>query len=98
MPGVPFEMKNTMQEDIIPRLQEKFKATEYLSRSFIVNGITESALATQLAEFELQLPKGFSLAYLPSLGYIRLRLSVWGVEHQPEIKATGAKIKEVTWP
>lgn len=98
MPGVPFEMKNTMQEDIIPRLQEKFKATEYLSRSFIVNGITESALATQLAEFELQLPKGFSLAYLPSLGYIRLRLSVWGVVHQPEIKQQALKLKKLLGP
>lgn len=95
MPGVPFEMENAMCDEIIPRLQERFQITEYLSRSCIVTGISESALATQLAEYELELPKGFSLAYLPSLGYIRLRLSVWGEEHKVELKLQARKLKKL---
>lgn len=95
MPGVPFEMENAMCDEIIPRLQERFQITEYLSRSYIVTGISESALATQLAEYELELPKGFSLAYLPSLGYIRLRLSVWGEEHKVELKLQARKLKKL---
>ena len=95
MPGVPFEMKASMQDDIIPRLKNKFQVSEYLSRSCIVTGISESALATQLAEFELQLPAGFNLAYLPSLGYIRLRLSVWGEERLSEIKQQARKLKKI---
>lgn len=95
MPGVPFEMKHSIQNDIIPLLQKKFQATQYISRSCIVAGITESALATQLAEFEQQLPHDFSIAYLPYLGYIRLRLSVLGKERLPEIKQQALKLKKI---
>ncbi len=95
MPGVPFEMKQAMSEDIIPLLQEKFQATEYLSRSFIVTGIGESDLAMRLAEFELQLPHGFMLSYLPSLGYILLRLSVWGETRLPELKQQARTLKKL---
>lgn len=98
MPGVPFEMKGSMQNDIIPLLQKKFKVTEYLSRSCIVTGVSESTLATMLSEFELQLPNGFSLAYLPSLGYIQLRLSVWGEEWLPEIKQQTQKLIKILGP
>ncbi len=77
MPGVPFEMRTTMLDDIIPRLQAEFQADRYLQRTYLVSGITESALATRLAGFETLLPAGFTLAYLPSFGFVRLRLSVW---------------------
>jgi competence/damage-inducible protein CinA C-terminal domain len=95
MPGVPFEMRTTMINEIIPRLQEQFQVKEYLRRSYLVSGITESALATRLAEFENQLPAGFSLAYMPYFGFIRLRLSVWGEERKPEIKQQGRKLRQI---
>jgi len=95
MPGVPHEMKTAMSDDIIPKLKQQFQVKEYLKRSFIVTDITESDLATKLVEFELQLPVGFSLAYLPSLGFIRLRLSVWGVENISEIKLQTKKLKKI---
>lgn len=95
MPGVPFEMKTTMHDDIIPRLQAQFLVKQYLRRTYLVSGITESALATRLAEFETLLPAGFSLAYLPSFGFIRLRLSVWGEEHKQEMKQLGRKLKQL---
>lgn len=98
MPGVPFEMKHSIKDDIIPLLKEKFHISEYISRYFTVTGITESALATQLAEFEIQLPKNFSLAYLPSLGYIRLKLSVWGEERLLEIKTEARILKKILGP
>lgn len=95
MPGVPFEMKTTMRDDIIPRLQAQFLVKQYLRRTYLVSGITESALATRLAEFETLLPAGFSLAYLPSFGFIRLRLSVWGEEHKQEMKQLGRRLKKL---
>jgi len=95
MPGVPFEMKTTMSDDIIPRLQAQFLVNQYLRRTYLVSGITESALATRLAGFETLLPPGFSLAYLPSFGFIRLRLSAWGEERKPEIKQLGRKLKQL---
>lgn len=95
MPGVPFEMKATMRDDIIPRLQVQFHPERYLKRSYLVSGITESALATRLATFETLLPAGFSLAYLPSFGFIQLRLSAWGESREPEMKQLGHKLKQL---
>lgn len=97
MPGVPFEMKTAMTDEVIPRLQKQFLPVDYLRRSFLVSGITESALALLLEEYERQLPANFSLAYLPSYGLIRLRLSAWGRENLPEMKLQEEKLKnEIT--
>lgn len=95
MPGVPFEMKTTMRDDIIPMLQSYFQPDKYLKSNYLVCGITESALATRLASFEEQLPAGFSLAYLPSFGLIRLRLSAWGESRTPEMKQQEVKLKQL---
>ena len=94
MPGVPFEMKTAMKEQIIPMLRQKFQLVEYIKESFIVADITESALAILLADFEKQLPENFSLAYLPSFGLIRLRLFVRGSEHKELMKLQSKKLKK----
>lgn len=75
MPGVPFEMKNAMTNEIIPRLIKQFRMEFYVKQSFLVSDITESKLAILLTDFEKELPRGFALAYLPSYSLIRLRLS-----------------------
>lgn len=75
MPGVPFEMKNAMTNEIIPRLIKQFRMEFYVKQSFLVSDITESKLAILLTDFEKELPRGFALAYLPSFSLIRLRLS-----------------------
>lgn len=95
LPGVPYEMQTAMDKDVIPLLIKRFHVTEYISRSCIVTGITESDLASKLADFELLLPSGYSLAYLPSLGYISLRLSVWGHEHIEELKQLMRNLKKI---
>ncbi|WP_029906272.1 CinA family nicotinamide mononucleotide deamidase-related protein [Prevotella sp. 10(H)] len=81
MPGVPHEMRYVMENEIIPRLQAKYDPDAYLKRIFILKGYTESALAMYIADFEDNLPDGFGLAYLPSLGLMKLRLFVRG-EHR----------------
>lgn len=83
MPGVPYEMKYNMENEIIPRLQTKYNAEAYVSRVFIVGGYTESNLAIYLTDFENNLPEGFGLAYLPSPRLMKLRLFVKG-EHRTE--------------
>ena len=95
MPGVPFEMKTAMKDEIIPRLKNRFPSEDYLRRSFLVFGITESALAIQLDDFEKELPACFSLAYLPSYGLIRLRLSVRGKENELMLAAQAEKLKQL---
>ncbi len=78
LPGVPYEMKWAMETEIIPRLKRKFRQDMYIShRTFWVGGYTESGLAMRLEQFEEELPPFITLAYLPTPGLIRLRLSAY---------------------
>lgn len=85
LPGVPYEMRYNMENEIIPRLQQKYNAEAYVSKTLIVVGYTESALATYISDFENNLPEGFGLAYLPSPGVMKLRLFVKGEHRRPEL-------------
>ncbi|MGL4805057.1 MAG: CinA family nicotinamide mononucleotide deamidase-related protein, partial [Bacteroidales bacterium] len=77
MPGVPVEMKWAMTEAVIPRIKNHFSLDEIiLHRTCLVKDYTESALAEYLEEWELALPSNIKLAYLPSPGVIRLRLTL----------------------
>lgn len=93
MPGVPFEMRYAMQEEIIPRLIEQYEVEAFIKHVIYTCGISESALATLLSNFEDELPDGFALAYLPGGGVIRLRLSVKGDKHAFEMKEQVEKLK-----
>ena len=95
MPGVPFEMRWAMNEEIIPRLTKQFQTKRFLKQVFYTHSISESALAIHLNDFEDELPKGFGLAYLPGGGIIRLRLSVKGDEHTEEMNKQTNKLKEL---
>jgi len=76
MPGVPYEMKWAMENEIIPRLKERFSDTgAILHRSFWVKNYSESMLAQKLTQFEESLSDFVKLAYLPTSGVIRLRLT-----------------------
>ena len=76
LPGVPYEMKHIMEEEVFPRLQNRFpKLREIEHRTLHTIGIGEGQLAELLDDFESDLPDGLKLAYLPSLGKVRLRLS-----------------------
>ncbi len=81
MPGVPFEMKTMMQNEILLRLQQHFaKEQVILHRTLLVSGIPESALALMIEDWENKLPSNIKLAYLPSGGMIRLRLTAFGID------------------
>lgn len=76
MPGVPFEMQHMMKKVLIPKLVKKTHDNMHLQyRTFIVIDIIESLLAMQLDGFEKELPEYMHLAYLPTPGLIRLRLT-----------------------
>lgn len=95
MPGVPLEMQTAMREEIMPRLSATFRQKAYLRRDYLVGGYSESALATHLSSFEDQLPASFSLAYLPTYGIIRLRLSAWGEEHTATMEQQEKHLREL---
>lgn len=95
MPGVPYEMKYVMENEIIPRLHKKYDIEAYLKKVFIVGGYTESALAMHIADFENNLPKGFGLAYLPSIGLMKLRLFIKGEQYRPEFDKQIKKLENI---
>jgi nicotinamide-nucleotide amidase len=75
MPGVPFEMKKLMTDHVLPRLQQRFDIAPIEHLVVMTVGLGESFLAEQIADWETALPPNFKLAYLPSLGSVRLRLT-----------------------
>ena len=75
LPGVPFEMKALIDEEVIPRLRETYKFPFILHKTVLTYGIGESNLAARIEVWEDNLPSFIKLAYLPSLGRVRLRLS-----------------------
>jgi len=80
LPGVPFEMKALMTNKIIPALKEHFERPYIAHKTIITYGLGESAIAKKIAAWEDGLPHDLKLAYLPSLGRVRLRLSGKGEE------------------
>ena len=86
MPGVPLEMKNIMQTELLTRLSSEFHCPHVLHQTVMVQGLGESVLAEMLQDWEANLPSVVKLAYLPSPGVVRLRMSLVG-DDEAELKA-----------
>ena len=80
LPGVPFEMEHLMQDEVMPRLKARFALRSIVHRTLITAGLAESILAQRIEAWEEALPSYLKLAYLPSAGVVRLRLSAYEVE------------------
>ena len=93
LPGVPYEMKHLMREKVIPRVQQRFELPAIEHRTLITYGMGESAIAERIEDFELGLPDDIKLAYLPSLGRVRLRLSATGNDKQTLIDYVEGYVK-----
>ena len=78
MPGVPYEMKGLMTLSILPELQKHFKTPVIFHKVIRTIGIGESTLAEMIDVWEDSLPNNIKLAYLPSMGSVRLRLTGFG--------------------
>lgn len=78
MPGVPFEMKALMSEQVIPKLLKTFNIGNISQKTIMTTGIGESMLAEKIEEWENSLPTNIKLAYLPQPGIVRLRISAAG--------------------
>jgi nicotinamide-nucleotide amidase len=81
MPGVPFEMKYLMTEIVIPKLKTRFTSQHIIHRNIMTYGTFEAKLAEILTDFEAGLPPFIKLAYLPSSGVIKLRLTGTGTDN-----------------
>jgi len=85
MPGVPHEMTVMMEKDVLNILKTKFKTPFILHKNILTQGIGESFLSEMIEEWEDGLPANIKLAYLPSPGMVRLRLTGYG-DNDVELK------------
>jgi nicotinamide-nucleotide amidase len=78
MPGVPNEMMHICTEHVFPRMSNRFATENILHKTLLTINIAESLLSHTLEKFESELPSHFSLAYLPALNTVKLRLTAKG--------------------
>ncbi len=101
MPGVPHEMKRMMTDIVVPKLKKTFTTPTIYHKVIRTVGIGESFLADKIAGWEKALPEHVKLAYLPSLGEVKLRLTSFGDSvHQLETETNALieKLKETAGP
>ena len=82
LPGVPYEMKYLIDNEVIPNLVQKFERPYIVHQTIMTYGRGESMIAEQIEEWENNLPHFIKLAYLPSPGKVRLRLTARGANEE----------------
>lgn len=90
LPGVPFEMKALVTNEVIPALQKHYTRPFIVHKTILTYGLGESVIAERIQTWENNLPKDIKLAYLPNIGRVRLRLSGKG----PNEKVLNRRIDE----
>ncbi|HEY9220237.1 MAG TPA: competence/damage-inducible protein A [Lutibacter sp.] len=95
LPGVPVEMKGLMSQSVLPKLQATFKLPFILHKTIITYGLGESMLAAKIEDWENNLPAFIKLAYLPSYGTVRLRLSAKGATNEMLEQAISREIEKL---
>lgn len=93
LPGVPYEMKYIIENEVIPKLIAKYKRPYIIHKTLLTYGVGESLLAERIEEWEDNLPEFIKLAYLPSPGRVRLRLSARGTDEETLQKALMEQIE-----
>ena len=78
LPGVPYEMKYLVENEIIPKVVREYKRPYIIHKTILTYGQGESLIAERLESWENSLPEFIKLAYLPNPGRVRLRLTARG--------------------
>lgn len=95
MPGVPYEMKHLMENQALPRLKKKFKFPHIFHHTIMTEGIGESFLAELVKHWEDSLTdEDIKIAYLPSPGVVKVRLTAFGVDLKEIQEKVFRKAKE----
>lgn len=97
MPGVPFEMKKLMKDFVLPKLPQLFALPVIYHKVMKTVGIGESWLADLIRDWENALPEHIRLAYLPSAGHVKLRLTAFGTD-RGKLEQQVAKQIELVMP
>jgi len=95
LPGVQFEMKALITDQVIPRLVRTFKRPFIVHKTILTYGQGESTIAARIEAWEDSLPSFMKLAYLPNLGKVRLRLTAKGASKDTLVKAVDEATREL---
>ncbi|MGO4904419.1 CinA family nicotinamide mononucleotide deamidase-related protein [Flavobacterium sp. W20_MBD1_R3] len=87
LPGVPYEMKYIVENEIIPKVVEQYKRPFIIHKTILTYGQGESVVAERIEDWENNLPECLKLAYLPAPGRVRLRISARGTD-KDKLEAT----------
>ncbi|MEN9322249.1 MAG: hypothetical protein RL699_29 [Bacteroidota bacterium] len=80
LPGVPYEMKAIVTNELVPKLVREYQRPYIIHQTILTYGQGESRVAERIEDWENNLPSFIKLAYLPSPGRVRLRLSARGTD------------------
>jgi nicotinamide-nucleotide amidase len=95
MPGVPHEMKKLVKDFVLPKLSQVFDLPVIYHKLIKTAGIGESWLADLIKDWENALPSHIRLAYLPSLGHVKLRLTAFGEDKKVLAAAVEQQIQNI---
>ena len=95
LPGVPYEMEALIKNEVLPKIQQQFVLPALYHKTILTYGLGESVIAERIEDWENNLPESIKLAYLPSLGRVRLRLSTKGPELEALKTAVNAQLEKV---
>jgi nicotinamide-nucleotide amidase len=95
MPGIPLEMKHIMSVHVLPELGKRYYSQKIIHKNIMTYGTPEAKLAEILTGFEAVLPGFIKLAYLPSFGIIKLRLTAVGPDRIELENAIGEQTEKL---
>lgn len=95
LPGVPYEMKYLIENQVIPKLVHEYQRPYIVHKTILTYGQGESHVAERIEAWENQLPECIKLAYLPSPGRVRLRLTARGKDKQLLEEAIADNVKSL---
>ena len=93
LPGVPYEMKRLIESEVLPRIVKRFDCPFIYHKTLLTYGMGESEIVNIIHIWEEKLPDSIKLAYLPSFGRVRLRLSSKGKEEKSVVAAVDIEMK-----
>jgi len=96
LPGVPYEMKGLITHEVLPILRKQFKLPFIIHKTVLTHGQGESVIADRIEDWEMNLPLFVKLAYLPSFGKVRLRLSAKGPDKEVLEMVLKEKLQELS--
>lgn len=95
MPGVPYEMKEMVLNHIVPALEATPREKHIVHKTVLTHGVGESVLMELISGWEDNLPGEINLAYLPSMGIVKLRLTATGKDKEALVKLIGRELEKL---